>query len=206
MSIPDYQYKLNKGCSELSTAKKRIQSKRKGNATRIPKIVEACDRALEAVKTIREGAMDEAKKHIEDLGTSSSLYTWLHGVDAGDLIVVRNPHDDRLQWAEGEVFDTYEKDGEEIAMVYLYPPHERNIDIESVRLDVQETGCEVTDAPQFEFEEGEEVTVTKEGKYKGATGRVVDTDRWKGSLLYLVHVFAPHDVMQEFSPGEIKAS
>lgn len=205
MSISDYQLKQNRGYNKLSKAKKRLQVKRKGNARRVPKVVEACDRAIEAAKLIREGAMEEAENHISDLGTSSSLYTWLHGVDPGDIVEIVNPHDDRLQGAEGEVFDTYEKGGEEIAMVYLYPPHERNLDIESTRLEIQESDREVSDAVQPEFKEEETVRVTKEGKYEGATGHVVDTERWKGDVFYLVHIYQPHDVMEEFSSGDIES-
>lgn len=205
MDIPDYKLKQNRGYSEFSSAKRGVQAKRKGNERRIPKLVKACDDAIEAIQKIREGAIEEAENHIGDLGTSSSLYTWLYGVEPGDIVELVDPFDERLKGEEGEVFDTYEEDGEEIAMVYLYDvPHKKNRDIPSRRLEVKETDREVSDSVDYsEFEEDETVRVTAEGEYEGATGFVVDSEKWKSDTYYLVHIFEPHDVMKEFSADQI---
>jgi NTP pyrophosphatase (non-canonical NTP hydrolase) len=74
---PDYQLKQNRGFSDLASAKTKLQSLKKGNAGRIPRLVEACDEVIEAVEQIREGAVEEAENHVNDLGASSSLFDWL---------------------------------------------------------------------------------------------------------------------------------
>lgn len=141
----DFKLKQNKGFSDLAKWIRRLRSKQDGNHMRIPRLVEAADEVIEAAKRIREGAMGEAENHVSDLGTSSSLYTWLHGVDPGDLVTLANPFDERLEGEGGEVFGTYENDdGEEIAKVYL-PELDISRELPSTRLEVEETDRELSE-------------------------------------------------------------
>jgi len=81
---PDYRLKQNRGFSDLTQVKTKLQSLKKGNASRIPRLVDACDEVIEAVEKIREGAVEEAENHVNDLGTSSSLFDWLRNEQRED--------------------------------------------------------------------------------------------------------------------------